>query len=66
MENLAQIERKRKKEREAWWRKILAYYMMEKIAEENRRAEVLRNYAYYHTQLVISEGMMNLLFAKEP
>ena len=65
-ENMALIEKRRKKERQEWWRKILAYYMMEKIADEKRKAEILRNYAMYHTAIVIEEGMLSLLFRKEP
>ena len=66
MENLAERERKRRKERELWWRKIVAYYMMEKMAAEQKKADEIRHYAYYEAQLVIQESLIAKLFFKEP
>ena len=66
MEDKVLAEKRRKKAREQWWKRILAYYMMEKMVEERKKEEILRNYAIYHTAIVIEEGMMSLLFFKEP
>ncbi|MBQ6293906.1 MAG: hypothetical protein IJK77_08570 [Lachnospiraceae bacterium] len=66
MNKKAELEKKRRKERELMWRKILAFYMMQKITEEQKKVEVIARFAFYQTQMVIEEGLISALFAKEP
>ena len=70
-EELARELKRRKKEREAEWKKILAYYMMEKIMTEQKRKEMMRAFAEHYTavtltELVIREKLLSKLFRKEP
>ena len=36
------------------------------MAEEQKKAEVIARFAFYQTQMVIEEGLISALFAKEP
>ena len=70
-EELARELKRRKKEREAEWKKILAYYMMEKLKVERRQEAAMRAFAERYTaiitaELVVKEKKLAALFRKEP
>ena len=62
-----ELEKKKKREAELWWKKVLAYYMMENyVTKAQAEAEESFRSAYHATsQYIEGNSLVSRLFAKE-